>query len=236
MHGTIGTVGSYTPPRLAGPVQGRRRRSVPGLLVHRRRRRGRRRSARPAGSPSRRSGSPTTSVALDQPDAGPGSGRGQRLHGSRRGVDGGAGRSAVCRPSCPTRWCTSSPRCSSTRARRPSTCPRSITELIEGPDPERPVRRQGSRTGTRCCRSCRRWRTRSTTRSASASTRFRSPRTRFCGRSTTRREVADGECTARSDSPRSRGPRRLNVPAALGGRRRARDQRRPQTAERSRRR
>ena len=61
--GTIGTTGSYTPPRSAGEVQGRRRRPVADLLLLRRGRRGRGRSRRPAGFTCRTSGSRTTSAA-----------------------------------------------------------------------------------------------------------------------------------------------------------------------------
>ncbi len=61
--GTIGTTGSYTPAKSAAQVQGRRRRAVADLLVHRGRRRGRGRSRDRLDHACRASGSRTTSAS-----------------------------------------------------------------------------------------------------------------------------------------------------------------------------
>ena len=73
-----------------------------------------------------------------QPDAGARPGRRQRLHGPRRGADGGAGVPPPAAASSRTRSCTSSRRCSSTRARPALDMPEVVTELIEDPDPNGP--------------------------------------------------------------------------------------------------
>ena len=61
--GTIGTTGSYTPPKSAGAVQGRRRRAVADLLVHRGGRRSGSRSGDRLDRPCRACGLRTTSAA-----------------------------------------------------------------------------------------------------------------------------------------------------------------------------
>ena len=112
-----------------------------------------------------------------QPDARARPGRRQRLHGARRGADGGAGVPPPAARSCRTRSCTSFRRCSNTRARRRSTCRRCSRSWSSIPiRAARSARRKSVRG--RCCRSCRRSPTRSTTRSACASTRCRSRRRR----------------------------------------------------------
>ena len=62
-----------------------------------------------------------------------GPGRGQRLHGPRRGPDGGDGPTGAT-----ATWFTGSPRSSSTRARPRWRCATSITYLVEDPDPNGP--------------------------------------------------------------------------------------------------
>ena len=62
-YGTIGTVGSYTPPRSRGPISRRGRRSLARLLLLGRGRRGRRRSRDGHLHGRRRSGSRTTSAS-----------------------------------------------------------------------------------------------------------------------------------------------------------------------------
>ena len=88
--GTIGTTGSYTPPKSAAQVQGRRRRPVADVFLHRRGRRGGRRSRHRLDRRAAR-----VDCARHRPraqsDARARPGRGQRLHGARRGADGRAG-------------------------------------------------------------------------------------------------------------------------------------------------
>ena len=65
--GTLGAVGLVQAAARAGKLQGRGRRAVAGLLVHRLRGRSRSRSEPPAGSRCRRSGSRTTSAGRINP-------------------------------------------------------------------------------------------------------------------------------------------------------------------------
>ena len=131
-------VGSYSPPQRARALQGRGRRPVAGVQL-----------TPPAWSRPRSTSAPAGSrvpkiwIAHDigrahQPGARARAGEGSVYMGARRGADGGAGRSGACRRSSPTRSCTRSRRCSNTRASPRSTCPRSITELVEDPDPNCP--------------------------------------------------------------------------------------------------
>ncbi len=113
--GTLGTVGSYMPPRAPGRFKG----------------------AGVGPSPAYSYTAVVVEVEVDEthrldlgaedldrarhrPRGESGArarpGRGQRLHGSGRGADGRADLpTAACRR-CPARWCTSFPRCSNTRA------------------------------------------------------------------------------------------------------------------------
>ena len=175
--GTLGTVGSYTPPPLAGALQGRRRRAVADVLVH-------------APRSSRSRSIPATGwitcrsvwIAHDigralNPTLVRGQVEGSVYMGARRGADGGAG---------------VPPPAAEALARARAQVP--VDARVQEPDHARHARgrhRSRSRTPTRaarsaprrsargrCCRSCRRSRTRSTTRSACASTRCRSRRRR----------------------------------------------------------
>ena len=100
--------------------------------------------------------------------------------------------------------------------------PEIFTDLIEHPDPQgRSARRKSARD--RCCRSCRRWPTRCTTRSACASIRFRSRRRRSCARCrrrppASRRDRTGGVSRDRLAGAAARG-------AAVGRRRRPRVER-----------
>ena len=109
-----------------------------------------------------------------EPDAGARPGRGQRLHGPRRGADGGAGVSGGCRRDCRDALVHKFP--SMLEYKSPTTLemPEVVTELVEDPDPRRPVRRQGSRPGAAAPDHAGAWPTPSTTPSACASTRCRS--------------------------------------------------------------
>ena len=89
-YGTLGAVGSYTPPRPPARYKGGGVGPSPAYSLHRVRRRGRGRRAdrldHGAEDLDRARHRPR-----DQPGARARAGRGQRLHGARRGADGGAG-------------------------------------------------------------------------------------------------------------------------------------------------
>ena len=166
--GTLGTVGSYSPPPSAGPLPRRRRGPVAGVLLLGRGRRGR------GGSGDRHlHGAEDLDRArrrqVHQPGARDGAGRGLRLHGPGRGDDGGDG---VPHGRQRATSSTSSRRCSSTRARRPRRCPRSRRSSSRTPTRTAPSARRKSGRG-RCCRSRRPSPTPSTTPSACAWTRSR---------------------------------------------------------------
>ena len=174
--GTLGAVGSYTPPRSRREVEGRaasaRRRPIPipparvELSVrprdrHHPRRQGLDRARhRPLAS--------TRCWCI-------GPGRGLGLHGPRRGADGGAGL-----PQGPAQDPVDA------RLQEPDDA----RDAAGGIDPRRdarsrgPVRRQGSAGRGRCCRHPGGGERASTTRSACASTRCRSRRRRCWRRST----------------------------------------------------
>ena len=137
------------------------------------------------------------------PAARHGPGRGLRLHGPRRGADGGDGlshrREPQRRPQVPVDARVQEPDDDGDVRRR--DLPR------RGPRSERPLRREGSRPGAAPADSCRPSRTRSTTPSACASTRSRSRPRRCCGRSRRRRR-ARPRASARRGSRRFRTPRR----------------------------
>ncbi len=112
------------PAALSRPLPRRRRRPFSGLLLLGGGDRGRGRPGdRHLAAAPRLDGPRHRPLAQPGPGAGPG--RGRRLHGARRGDDRRSRSSAVCRRGSPPLWSTSSPRCSSTRARRSSTCRRS---------------------------------------------------------------------------------------------------------------
>ena len=127
------------------------------------RRRGRRRSSRAAASGPRprtrtrprvvevevdprhrldpraaRSGSPTTSAARSTRRWSRGQVEGSVYMGLGRGADGGAGVPPPAASPVERRWCTSSRRCSSTRARPCSRCRRSTPNSSSDPDPRGP--------------------------------------------------------------------------------------------------
>ena len=177
--------GSYTPPKSAARLQGRRRRPVAHLLLLRRRRRGRGRSGDRLDCTCR-----SVWIAHDigralNPVLVRGQVEGSVYMGARRGADGGAGVPPAAAEAV-------------ARARAQVPVDARVQEPDDarhaggrhrpdrGPRSARPVRREGSRARGRCCRSCRRSPTRSTTRSACASTRCRSRRRRSCRRSTPR--------------------------------------------------
>ena len=109
--------------------------------------------------------------------------------------------------------------------------PEVITELDRGPGPERPVRREGSRPGAAAADDAGASRTRSTTRSACASTRCRSRPRRSCGRS---RRSARGRrrASARTRFPAVPYPEPMLVPPPWEGRRRQRGRTSAQTRNR----
>ena len=88
--GTLGSVGSYTPPRSVAQVEGRGRRADADLLVLGRRRRGVG-GPRDRPRPRRQGLDRARRRPLAEPAAGDRPGRGLRLHGPGRGADGGAG-------------------------------------------------------------------------------------------------------------------------------------------------
>ena len=128
----------YIAAALARALQGRGRRPLARLLLLRLR------SSRSRSIPA--TGwitVPTIWIAHDigrahQPGAGAGPGRGQRLHGARRGADGGAGVPPPAAAALARAGAQASRRCSSTRARPRSTCREVDTYLIEDPDPNGP--------------------------------------------------------------------------------------------------
>ncbi len=123
--GTLGTTGSYIPPRSPGTLPRRGRRPLPRLLLLGGGGRGRGRSRdRPLESAST-SGSPTTSAVRSIPVLVHGPGRGERLHGPGRGDDGRAGLPPAAAPPLVRPGAQAPRRCSSTRARPSRTCRRS---------------------------------------------------------------------------------------------------------------
>jgi 4-hydroxybenzoyl-CoA reductase subunit alpha len=147
--GTIGTVGSYTPPRSPEPLQGGGRRPLARLqLLGLRRRGGRGRGDRLRQSRARLDRA--RHRPLDQPDARHGAGRGRRLHGARRGADGGDGlpRQPQRRPQVPLDARIQEPDDSGDVRRE--DLPR------RGRRPERPLRREGGRAGAAPARHARR--------------------------------------------------------------------------------
>ena len=161
-----------------GDFKGARRRAVAGLLATRPRWSKSRSIRRPAGSHVPQSLDRARHRPRAQPGAGARPGRGQRLHGARRGADGGAGvppaaAEAVARARAQV---SVDARVQEPDAR--STCRRSMTDLDRGARSERARSAPRRSARGRCCRSCRRSPTRSTTRSACASTRCRSRRRR----------------------------------------------------------
>ena len=154
-----------------GEVQGRRRRTLADLLVHRGDRRGGGRSRdrldrRAAGVDRPRHRQVAESRAGARP------GRGQRLHGPRRGADGGAGVSPAAAAPLPR----AGPQVPvDARVQEPDQ-PRHAGDLHRpGRGSAIPKGRSAPRKWARgrCCRSCRRWPTPSSTRWASAWTRSR---------------------------------------------------------------
>ena len=165
--GTIGTDWFLPSPEDARALQGRRRRSEPGVLLHRRGRGGRRRSRdgpvhRPEdlGRPRHRT--------LPQLGAGDGADRGFGLHGARRGDDGRAGLPRS-QPQGQTRL-PSQPAVDA-RLQEPSqrrhAGDRDVHRRRSGPEPDRSAPRKPGRD--RCCRSCPLSPTPCTTRSACGS-------------------------------------------------------------------
>ena len=143
---------------------------------------------RPAGSACRRSGSRTTSAARSIRCSRAARSRAASTWASAR-RSWRSRRSAACRRSCRARCVHKFPSMLEYKSPRTLDMPEVETYLDRGAGSERPVRRQGSGAGAAACRSCRRWPTRSTTRSACASTRCRSRPTRCCARWSSRRRA-----------------------------------------------
>ena len=155
-HGTIGTVGSYTPPKSPARFKGGGVGPSPAYSYTRRSSRSR--STRsPGGSTCRTSGWLTTSAERST-RARARADRGQRLHGPRRGDHGGAGLPPAPRePLSSVHSSTRSRRCSSTRARPRTRCP-PVDHVHHRATPTRTGRSAPRRSArVRCCRSCRRW-------------------------------------------------------------------------------
>ena len=168
-HGTLGSTGSYSPPRSPGPLQRRRRRAERHLQLLGVRPRARGRSRTPAGSRSTRSGSRTTSARRSIPLLAIG-----QIEGS---VYMGLGEALMEEQVFPQR-----------RSQDP------VDARLQEPDvrghaagrvdprgnvgSRGTVRRERVWSGTAVCRSSPRFRSPCTTRSAFVSTRARSRRTR----------------------------------------------------------
>ena len=146
MFGAIGTVGSYTPPQERREIQRWRRRAVPDLLLHRRRRRGR---------GGRIDGLGCRAARLDcaryrpraQSDARARAGRRQRLHGARRSADGRAG----VPPAAAAPLARARPQVSvDARVQEPDVArhARGVHGSRRESGSERAVRREGSRSGS----------------------------------------------------------------------------------------
>ena len=144
--GTLGTTGSYIPPRSPGKLPRRRRRPLARLLLHGGGRRGRGRSRDRPVEPAPRLDRPRRRQVA-QPGAGARPGRGQRLHGARRGDDGGAGLPPPAAAISPHALVHKFPSLLEYKSPTFLDMPPVTTYLIEDPDPQRPVRRQGGRPG-----------------------------------------------------------------------------------------
>ena len=176
-HGTLGTTGSYRPPKSPGDYKGARRRARRRPTRTRPPSSRSRSIARPAGCACRRSGSRTTSAARST--------RCWRAARSRARVYMGLGEALMEEQA----FRRLPPKLSRALVHKfPSMLEYKSPGTLDMPDDrdhpdrgarsERAVRRQGGRAGAAACRSCRRWPTRSTTPSACASTRCRSRRRR----------------------------------------------------------
>ena len=206
MFGTIGTTGSYTPPRSAARYKG-------GGV---------------GPSPTYSYSAAIVEVEVDEstgwihvprvwiahdigralnPVARPRADRRQRLHGARRSADGGTGVPPPAAAAVAGARPQVSRRCSSTRARRRSTCRRSSPSSSSIPiRAGRSAPRKSDRD--RCFRSCRRSPTPSTTRSACGSTRSRSRRRRSLKALAGEGRGARRRASARRGFPTSPGRRR----------------------------
>ena len=168
--GTIGTTGSYTPPKSAGHYKGGGVGPTPTYSYT---------AAVVEVDVDPDTGwitVPRVWIAHDigcalNPTLARGQVEGSVYMGLGEALDGGTGVPAIARRACRTRWSTSFRRSSNTRARPLSTCRRSspISSSIR----IRKVRSAPRKSArVRCCRSCRPSPTRCTTPSACVSIRF----------------------------------------------------------------